>query len=639
MAKYEITAPDGKRFEITAPEGSTEQDVMKFAQSQWQAQPKEEKPISKMGLLKQAAQGLSFGTSDEIAAGIAAPFGAYSTGNNIKDAYSDIHQSLQDDRNTFKSENPKSALAAELVGGLATGGAGATKMAAMQGVKNLKPLAQAMVVGGTEGAVYGTAAADRGERLEGGAVGGALGAVGAPVLDLGAKVVKHLGKPIVDRAKQAMLGSNKSDAVKYLSEALAREGFDSVDDIAKTSRGDANLADLTESGRGALEGIVADVQNPGVKKLVRETLLKRNDEQQSRIFGNLYAKMGISPEMTVKDAVKAVKADRAAKAKPLYDEARSKSVQFTPYMKAVLHERTGVPELKTAFKEAEKRMATKRASGEKVSHIDILDEMKRVLDDDIEGLLRQGSRNRARDLIQVKNNILKDVDAQIPSYKAARNSYAGDSALLDAAERGKRIFREDIDNLDDLVEGMVDSEKEMFRLGAIKTIREKMMMAREGTNSVNRIASELNLEKIRKAFPTDESFNEFKKDIKFEASIFDTSRVLHNSATAIRQASQKDMDEFGSGLFEEVTGDKAGLISGAIKQVIGKRLTPEAKEELGKILLMPLSELPPELADKLTKNILKQLPERNRKWYTDILDGLTTGTTATAPTAIINSEE
>lgn len=33
--RYEITAPDGRRFEVTAPEGATEQDVMAYAQKQF----------------------------------------------------------------------------------------------------------------------------------------------------------------------------------------------------------------------------------------------------------------------------------------------------------------------------------------------------------------------------------------------------------------------------------------------------------------------------------------------------------------------------------------------------------------------------------------------------------------------------
>lgn len=38
MARYEITAPNGKRFEITAPDGATQDEVMSYAQSQFNEQ-------------------------------------------------------------------------------------------------------------------------------------------------------------------------------------------------------------------------------------------------------------------------------------------------------------------------------------------------------------------------------------------------------------------------------------------------------------------------------------------------------------------------------------------------------------------------------------------------------------------------
>ena len=36
MPRYEITAPDGSRYEVTAPEGASEQDVLSYAESQFQ---------------------------------------------------------------------------------------------------------------------------------------------------------------------------------------------------------------------------------------------------------------------------------------------------------------------------------------------------------------------------------------------------------------------------------------------------------------------------------------------------------------------------------------------------------------------------------------------------------------------------
>lgn len=41
MPTYEVTSPDGKTWDVTAPDGATREQVLKYAQSQWAAQPKE----------------------------------------------------------------------------------------------------------------------------------------------------------------------------------------------------------------------------------------------------------------------------------------------------------------------------------------------------------------------------------------------------------------------------------------------------------------------------------------------------------------------------------------------------------------------------------------------------------------------
>jgi len=642
MPRYEITSPDGKRYEITAPEGASEKEVLSFAESQWKAEatpaPKvlepEDKPVPKQGLVRQALQGLTFGTSDEIGAAAATLPAALMTWQNPKKVYGEIHQQLQDDRNQFKAENPKSALAAELLGGLATGGAGATKMATSKALSGLGPLARTMVVGATEGGIYGGASADRGERAEGAGIGAASGAVLSPVTDLTGQVVKHLGKPLINKVKRSLVNAPEKDATRYLAEVLAREGMN-VSDLNKASRSPmTTIADVSEGGRGTLEGVLHQADNPGIKKMAREAFDARNAGQQSRIFKNVQAKFGIDPEMNVKGAVKEVGKRRTERAAPLYKQAESKPIVMTQNIKAHLDPKTGTEEVLSAFQLAERRMATRKAAGETVNQFTILDEMKKNMDDQIETLWRGGSKRRAGDLIKIKNSIIDDIDAQNPAYKQARSVWAGESALIDAAEHGKKILKEDVDFLDDIVEAMGESEKEMFRLGAMKAIREKLMAAREGTNSVNRIASELNLDRMKRAFPTDEAFNEFKKDLKFEASIFETSRVLHNSMTAMRLAEKEALEKGGAGEFVEHFSDgPAAAIGNTIKKLFNSGLTIESKQELGKMLLTPLGDLPPNVLNAINKKVMLTLPTNQRTKYMQFIQSAKDAASG-APTAL-----
>jgi hypothetical protein len=50
MARYEITAPDGRRFEVNAPEGATQEQVLAYAQQNFQAgTPRAESPAAQAG--------------------------------------------------------------------------------------------------------------------------------------------------------------------------------------------------------------------------------------------------------------------------------------------------------------------------------------------------------------------------------------------------------------------------------------------------------------------------------------------------------------------------------------------------------------------------------------------------------------
>lgn len=49
MPTYEVTSPDGKTWDVTAPDGATQEQVLRYAQSQWAAQPKEAPASVKAG--------------------------------------------------------------------------------------------------------------------------------------------------------------------------------------------------------------------------------------------------------------------------------------------------------------------------------------------------------------------------------------------------------------------------------------------------------------------------------------------------------------------------------------------------------------------------------------------------------------
>ena len=81
MARYEVTAPDGARYEVTAPDDATEDQVLEYARqkigppSQPAAPMKKDAPGNVASFAEGAAQGITFGFSDEIEGALRAAFG------------------------------------------------------------------------------------------------------------------------------------------------------------------------------------------------------------------------------------------------------------------------------------------------------------------------------------------------------------------------------------------------------------------------------------------------------------------------------------------------------------------------------------------------------------------------------------
>lgn len=603
---------------------------------------KEKEPLSLGDMARSALQGITFGASDEIGTGLAAT-AAYldenlgslpDTDRSLGDIYRDMMDVEQGKMGKAKEQHPYATMAAELAGGLATGGAGAARGMGSQLLRGLNPYARAGAIGATEGATYGALSAKPGERIEQGAIGGITGAVASPAVLGAGRVASAVGAPVARRIRGAILGDSTSDAGQYLAAGLRREGVESLDQIRPQGRNVemATLADMSETGRGMLEGLVSEPDARQIRKMAKDLLQDRNRQQQSRLFDVIDEDIGTVGK-TFKETVDNLKRDRADVAGPLYRAARQRSLEMTPYMRAVMNPERGVPEVLDALKKAQRKVATRRATGEQISNIDIVDEMKRAMDDDVKALFRLGKNYAARDLIKVKNRILADVDEQIPEYKAARNAYSGDSELIDAAELGTQVLRKDVDYIDDILRTMTDSERGMFRVGAKKAIREKLMQARLGTNSINRIASELNLDRMKRAFPSKESFNRFRNDLDFEARIFDTERVLHNSATALRQAEQRAMRRGVPYEQPEVPRNMSELAARALNRIFDRQLSPETKLELGRLLLTPINQLDTRVTQRIERTIRESLPDAQRPLFDRMVEAAAQGATAAAVTA------
>jgi hypothetical protein len=235
MADFEVTSPDGKRFVVSAPEGATQEQVLSYAQSQFDASSKKPSAVDKlkglagdvgdyyknvgMGALRGAARIgetllTPFGGKDERRASIEGFFKENADPNSIAFQGGDIASQVAGTAGVggvlakgvravpmLANAAPKLATALES-GGMTLGGAPASTVAGKAGEMALRTGAGAVTGGAMAGLV------DPEQAGTGAVIGGALpgatkvaGAVGSAIRNSLGQVSDDVGR-LYQRAKQ-----------------------------------------------------------------------------------------------------------------------------------------------------------------------------------------------------------------------------------------------------------------------------------------------------------------------------------------------------------------------------------------------------------------------------------------------------
>ena len=171
-------------------------------------------------IARAAGQGLTLGFGDEMEAAVRSAFGDKS--------YPEIIKEIRTDIKTFQETDPYKAYGAEILGGLITGGYGATRtIGTAVGKEAIKRAAK---FGGADAAIYGAGTGETPEeRLTGAAIQGPIGAVTAglgqkimPTLQEGAKSMLDRGYPLtMGQAFGGKIGSiEQKISTPFLQESI-----------------------------------------------------------------------------------------------------------------------------------------------------------------------------------------------------------------------------------------------------------------------------------------------------------------------------------------------------------------------------------------------------------------------------------
>ena len=603
-----------------------------------------------MGALGKFAQGATFGFYDELRGAASAL-----TGGDYQSGKEAAIQELE----AQSEQSPLTSLASEIAGGMTTaiplGALGAATKAG-KAISTLPSLLRYGLYGAGGGGLAGAGYAEEGDRLEGAgkgaATGAALGAV-LPVVGWGAGLTKN---PI-NWAKAAFSSPAKRATTK-LSEALRRDALTPGKVTSKLRKMGPEAMIPDAAGENVLGLADAVVQRPGVtRNKALAAVMKRQAGQHGRVMDSLIDTIG--DEKNFYKALNDIGESLNTKSAPLYKEAfRANQDMSSKAIDRILKTPAGKKALAGARIRMENKMALMGKADTDLSDqarflasIDQMDVMpdgvskgmklrtmdfiKQEMDDMINSTKRQLATGKARrgeyaDLIDLKNKLLKEMDsldvtasagpnsvkAEGGAYKRARQVYAGDAKNKQALLDGRNFLKEDAEVTQNMIAKLADSEKEFFKGGSMRAIRDKIESASDSADAYKRIfGNETIRNKIRTIFPDSKTYAKFARQMETESQFYKTRGALTgNSATARRLAGQTDM------------AIDPEYLSGVV-------LSPQyATARAGVRLLQNQLGLPEEVADELGKMLFTKDPVTQQKILADVLrKGIPTQSRAASP--------
>lgn len=388
-----------------------------------------------------------------------------------------------------------------------------------------------------------------------------------------------------DKPKQVTLPTVKDiadspsrKAQRLLAEALERDGLTPDEAVARLQQlgPEARLADLGENLSGLARATTA---KPGpARTTAKDFLDTRQKGQQSR----LTKAAGVQGTKEFKEAFATAMRDRKSKASPLYDEAYEAPLDLSsPQMTALLER----PSMKRALKDAAKIVADE---GGGTGHVRLMDAAKRSLDDKIGAAVRSGKREKARRLTMLKNELLTEVDRQVPAFKQAREVYAGEAAMRDAAQLGRNLLTKklDLDDIEVMIKDMGEGELRAFQMGTMRGLVDKL----EGTANNRNVAGKLiesprAREVLELAFPDEASLKRLL-DVADAESLFSQTRnkVQGGSPTARIQQETSSLESTASAVENIARSPLMGTAREVLQRLGIGKVSDKTLQEVGQLL-------------------------------------------------------
>jgi len=589
MPVAKIQFPDGRvgRFEV--PEGTTPEEVMSFAQG-LPLETQESKytlPSASQTkgrtILDQGLQGLTGNFADEITGtlgGLGAKAYDMITGGGLLQGESGVNAGIDIARqnlNAQQEQRPVLSTASQI------GGAVASALPVGMAIKGASlPLkvATGATLGGASGALYGAGGAEGGveERIQGAKESAIPGAIIGGAIPIAGKVIE----PLVNKTGEVIKTLYKGrDADKILASRLSGVNLATL----KNQLSDSEIGVLPDIAGDEVQGLMRAVGRVpgGAKNIVSEFLETRSDDSVSRV-SNLLSKK-ISNVDTYFGQLDDVAKARALVSAPLYKQAYSEAPNIKdPGLFKFMQDKRIIDAISEAKKSYGVRVEAPANS------LETLDGVKKVLDDLRDSAYSGGKKQLAKSYTDLKNQMIPYLEKASPTYKKARQTFAGFAELEEAQKLGKDFTNFHPEELKKLAKNMTASELEAFKIGMRANLQTTVSRTAEGGDPARRIfGNPYKKDQIKAVFGDDQTVKEFAKRLQEEMNAANTKfKVLGGSRSDINLAEDgSPLIEAAGRAIRDGRGGVAREIADALATGIQNRfvgLNRENSQRLARIL-------------------------------------------------------
>jgi hypothetical protein len=372
----------------------------------------------------------------------------------------------------------------------------------------------------------------------GGAIGGTAGAVLGGAAPAVTSTIGTGGRKVLEATGLIQAPDAATKARELIAKKLAQEGI-SPEELA------ARQANVVRT-LGARDETLADIGGESMRRLARGSMAIPNAAQTDVRQMLTERAIGAGPRITqditdltaigardIGDVAEEIIQRRRDAAAPLYKQAFEAGEVYSPRIDELLAKSK---DIKTAIEVAR---GLPQFADLPANSMLLLDKAYKYVGDMANEARKAGKGSRASDLDTLRNDLLDAIankETGIPVYREAVNTFASDSLLKDALELGaKNFLRKTPAEINREIKKFPgDAEQQMYRLGAVQSVRDEIYGMRETGNIADKFLNSREMrDRMRTVFNSQGEYETFIKNLERERQMAVTrARIEGGSPTA-----------------------------------------------------------------------------------------------------------